>query len=46
MITKIKKRDGREVAFNIEKIANAILKLQVCQVEKTTKNRFCLPKRL
>ncbi len=26
MITKIKKRDGREVAFNIEKIANAIFK--------------------
>ncbi|OPX85510.1 MAG: Anaerobic ribonucleoside-triphosphate reductase [Pelotomaculum sp. PtaB.Bin104] len=26
MITKIKKRDGREVPFNIEKIANAIFK--------------------
>lgn len=26
MITKIKKRDGREVPFNIEKIANAIYK--------------------
>ncbi len=26
MITKIKKRDGREVAFNIEKIANAIFR--------------------
>ncbi len=26
MITKIKKRDGREVAFNIEKIATAIFK--------------------
>lgn len=26
MITKIKKRDGREAAFNIEKIANAIFK--------------------
>jgi len=26
MITKIRKRDGREVAFNIEKIANAIFK--------------------
>ncbi|NLB42363.1 MAG: anaerobic ribonucleoside triphosphate reductase, partial [Clostridiales bacterium] len=26
MITKIRKRDGREVPFNIEKIANAILK--------------------
>ena len=26
MITKIKKRDGREVAFNIEKIAQAIFK--------------------
>jgi ribonucleoside-triphosphate reductase len=26
MITKIKKRDGREVLFNIEKIANAIFK--------------------
>lgn len=26
MITKIKKRDGREVTFNIEKIANAIFK--------------------
>lgn len=26
MITKIRKRDGREVAFNMEKIANAMLK--------------------
>ncbi len=26
LITKIKKRDGREVAFNLEKIANAIYK--------------------
>ena len=26
MITKIKKRDGREVPFNIEKITNAIFK--------------------
>ncbi len=26
MITKIRKRDGREVPFNIEKIANAIFK--------------------
>ncbi len=26
MITKIKKRDGREVPFNVEKIANAIFK--------------------
>ena len=26
MITRIKKRDGREVAFNMEKIANAIFK--------------------
>lgn len=26
MITKIKKRDGREVPFNIEKIANAVFK--------------------
>ena len=26
MLTKIIKRDGREVAFNIEKIANAIFK--------------------
>ena len=26
MITKIKKRDGREVPFNIEKISNAIFK--------------------
>ena len=26
MITKIKKRDGREVAFNIDKIANAIFR--------------------
>ena len=26
MITMIKKRDGREVPFNIEKIANAVLK--------------------
>ena len=26
MITKIVKRDGREVPFNIEKIANAIFK--------------------
>ena len=31
MITKIRKRDGREVPFNIEKIANAIFKAaQVC----------------
>ena len=26
MITKVKKRDGREVPFNIEKISNAIFK--------------------
>ena len=26
MITMIKKRDGRQVPFNIEKIANAIFK--------------------
>ena len=26
MITKIRKRDGREAPFNIEKIANAIYK--------------------
>ena len=26
MITKIRKRDGREVPFNVEKIANAIFK--------------------
>ena len=26
MITKIVKRDGREVTFNIEKIINAIVK--------------------
>ena len=29
MITRIKKRDGREVPFNVEKIANAIFKAAV-----------------
>ena len=29
MITKIRKRDGREVPFNIEKITNAIFKAAV-----------------
>ncbi|MDR1376238.1 MAG: anaerobic ribonucleoside triphosphate reductase, partial [Synergistaceae bacterium] len=33
MITKIKKRDGREVPFNIEKIANAVFKSFVAAKE-------------
>ncbi|MDP4092761.1 MAG: anaerobic ribonucleoside triphosphate reductase [Bacillota bacterium] len=34
MITKIRKRDGREVPFNIEKITNAIFKATIAAGEK------------
>lgn len=33
MITKIKKRDGREAAFNIEKIANAVFRASSSVIE-------------
>ena len=32
MIIKIKKRDGRNVTFNIEKIAGAIYKLSLIHI--------------
>lgn len=39
MITMIKKRDGREVPFNIEKIAQAVLKAER-SVGETTMTRL------
>lgn len=42
MITKIKKRDGREVAFNIEKIANAIFKAAQASGGKDYDTAFAL----
>lgn len=40
MITKIRKRDGREVPFNIEKIANAIVKASNSVGEKNYGEAF------
>ena len=42
MITKIRKRDGREVAFNIEKIANAIFKAAQASGGKDYDTAFAL----
>lgn len=46
MLTKIKKRDGREVPFNIEKIANAIFKAANAAGEKDYSTALALAERV
>jgi ribonucleoside-triphosphate reductase len=46
MITKIKKRDGREVPFNIEKITNAIFKATRAAGEENYANAMALTEKV
>lgn len=46
MITQIRKRDGREESFNLEKIVGAIRKAAIAAGEQEEADKFCLAKQV